>query len=635
VLKNGIVAAAALTGSMALATGAFGLYQQHPAEPIFEQRCVTCHGPDGDERAPKRPELARMAPAAIVDSLTRGSMAPMAAGLSPQQINQLAEFLSGRPVAPAADAAPQAAPKQQPLPKYDAGSSAAPSDAGNMCATHPPIRAAATDWRGFGNGVAGKRFQPNTTLNARNVDRLKVKWSFALPGGRYGQPTVVGDWLFVMTYGGQTYALDKNTGCVHWRRDMEPGRTSPVVENIPGLGPSGWVVFLGDRKGDVQALDAMTGRELWKTNVETHPRLLLTGSPVFYRDTLYVPTSSAEETMASARDYGCCTFSGSVVALDAKTGRIKWKTPMLEPAKPSRKNAAGTQLYGPAGAAIWSQPTVDPRRNSLYVATGDSYTEVDAPRSDAIVALDLTTGRIKWHNQVTPNDNFLIGCGGPPERRAINCPLGETGPDVDFGAAPVLHTLPNGRQILTAGQKSSEVYGLDPDTGKLIWEVKLGSGGALGGIEWGMAADNRRLFVTNSDSGRPAPGNPSVSAIDTAKGRIIWQVKAPRVPCNLSRCSVAQSAPPTAIPGVVFAGGMDAWLRAYNAETGRSLWLFDAAARTYDTVNGVRDQRAGSFDATGPVVSGGMMYVIAGYQGATGAIGYPTNALLAFSVDGK
>jgi polyvinyl alcohol dehydrogenase (cytochrome) len=321
-----------------------------------------------------------------------------------------------------------------------------------------------------------------------------------------------------------------------------------------------------------------------------------------------------------------------VVALDAKTGKQIWKTPMLEGNRPTRKNSAGTQMYGPAGAAIWSQPTVDPKRGSLYVATGDSYTETVANRSDAIVALDLKTGKIKWHNQVTENDNFLVGC--PQNRPAINCPTGIIGPDHDFGASPIIHTLPGGKQILLAGQKSSEVYGIDPDTGKKLWELKLGTGGALGGVEWGMAADGKRLYASNSDSGRPAPANPSVSAIDPATGKLIWQVPAPRVPCSLSRCSVAQSAPPTVIPGVVFAGGMDGWMRAYAADTGRTLWLYDAALSPYKTVQGV-EAKAGSFDATGPVVSGGSMFVFAGYSGATGGISNPLNVLLAFTVDGK
>ncbi len=641
-MNQGIIAAATLSAALLAATTASALYQPSPGEALFDARCGVCHGPDGDERAPKRADLATRTPAQIIDAMTNGSMKPMAAGLSTDQMASIAGFLTGRPAAPAAPA-PVAAQPKGPAPTIDQAAAAAGIGRGNpapavqpadkMCATHPAIRATATDWNGFGKDTIGTRNQRGTTLNASNVERLKVKWSFAVTGGRYGQPTVVGDWLFLTTGGGHAFALDKNTGCVHWRADIQPSRTSPVVQNIPGMTPSGWVLFLGDRNRDVQALDAMTGKPLWKTNVETHPRAVLTGSPVYYGDTLYVPTSSGEEVTASVADYSCCTFIGAVAALDAKTGRLKWKTPMIEGNRPTRKNAAGTQMYGPAGAAIWSQPTVDPKRGSIYVATGDSYTEIDAPRSDAIVALDMATGKIKWHAQVTPNDNFLVGCN--PARPAINCPLGTLGPDVDFGASPIVHTLPSGKQILLAGQKSSEVYGLDPDTGKVLWETKLGTGGALGGIEWGMAADNRRLYVSNSDSGRPAPANPSVSALDPATGKVIWQTKAPRVPCNLARCNVAQSAPPTVIPGVVFAGGMDAWIRAYAADTGRTLWLYDAAARTYETVNGVKDQRAGSFDATGPVVSGGAMYVIAGYSGATGAIGYPLNVLLAFTVDGK
>jgi polyvinyl alcohol dehydrogenase (cytochrome) len=587
-----------------------------------------CHDPAVD-RAPNRAALQQRTPESVVQSLTSGSMSAMAAGLSPEMIRQVAVYVTGKPLAQATGAA-----------AASLAASAQPAD--KMCATHPPIQAARTDWNGFGRDPAATRFQPNTTITPANVGRLKVKWAFSLAGGRAGQPTIIGDRLFLVTFAGDAYSLDAKTGCVHWRKALSgPARQSPIIERRPGASPSGWVMYVGDNTRDFHALDAMTGASLWKVNLDPHPLSMLTGSPVIHGDMIYVPVSSSEENMGNLASYSCCTFAGSVAAIDLKTGKQVWKTRLLEP-KPTRKNASGTQMYGPAGAAVWSQPTIDAKRGQLYVATGDSYTEVDAPTSDAIVALDLKTGRIKWTNQVTKGDNFLIGCGAT--RRGVNCPLGETGPDVDFGASPILQTLANGRQVVLSGQKSAVVYGMDPDTGRLLWQHKVGAGSALGGIEWGMASDGRAVYASNSDAAAPRQaaagreaGNPGLTAIDVATGKRLWQVPAPRVPCSWPspRCNNAQSAPPTVVPGVVFSGGHDGWLRAYATGTGRTLWMFDSAAQTYRTTNGVPQQPGGSFDHTGFVVSGGMVYAISGYNGATGAYGNPLNVLLAFSVDGK
>jgi len=549
-------------------------------------------------------------------------MSAMAAGLTPDMIRQVAVYVTGKPLAaPVGEGASSVAAGTQP--------------ADVKCATSPAISARPTDWNGFGKDPAASRFQRTTSINAGNVDRLKVKWAFSVAGGRVGQPTVIGDHLFFVTFAGDAFSLDAKTGCVYWRKALgAPARQSPIVERRSGAAPSGWVVYVGDNNRDFHAMDAMTGAELWKVNLDRHPLSMLTGSPVIHGDRIYVPVSSSEENMGTQASYSCCTFAGSVAAIDLKTGRLLWKTALLEP-KPSRKNASGTQLYGPAGAAVWSQPAIDAKRGQLYVATGDSYTEVDAPTSDAVVAIDLQSGRIRWATQVTKADNFLIACGA---RRGVNCPLGDTGPDYDYGASPILQSLPNGRQVVLSGQKSGIVYGMDPDTGRKLWQTQVGHGSALGGVEWGMAADGHALYATVSDAAAARDvAKPGLTAVDPATGRILWQNPAPKVPCSWpsTRCNNAQSAPPTVIPGVVFAGGHDGWLRAYAASTGRTLWMFDSAARTYQTTNGVAQQKGGSFDHTGFVVAGGMMYAVSGYNGATGAYGNPLNVLLAFSVDGK
>jgi polyvinyl alcohol dehydrogenase (cytochrome) len=322
-----------------------------------------------------------------------------------------------------------------------------------------------------------------------------------------------------------------------------------------------------------------------------------------------------------------------VVALDAATGKVLWTTHAISsPPALSRKNSAGTQLMGPAGAAIWSAPTVDAKRGLLYVTTGDSYTDVKEDGSDAIIAMDLVTGQVKWRTQVTANDNYLSGCETQP---MANCPA-PLGHDFDFGASPILMTLPIGADILLAGQKSGAVYGLDPASGKVLWTSKLGEGGALGGIEFGMASDGRRLYVGNADAFMPSPpGKPGLFAVDPASGKAVWFTPSPHLPCGWTKgspCLNGISAAPTVVSGLVFAGDLNGRLRAYSTSDGRIVWQTDTGAQTYATLNG-GPRPGANIDGPGPVAADGMLYVISGYLGSLG--GSTSNVLLAFSVDGK
>ncbi len=621
-----LLTAAASGLAVLLATGVSSAQQPQPV-PVseadmaigaatFDNKCKGCHDPAVD-RAPARDALAQRTPEQVVTSLTAGSMQAMASGLTPDMVRAVATYLTGKPFS-------------------DAGAKVGVQPPDNMCAgPAPAIKAAATDWNGYGKTASSNRFQEKTTITDKNIAKLKVKWSFSLAGGRAGQPTIIGDRMFFVTFAGDAYSLDGRTGCVYWRNHIgSPMRQSPLVASRPGESPSGWVMYVGDFNRDFRALDAMTGKEIWKTNLSKHPLSMLTGSPTISGDRIYVPVSSSEENTGNLPNYSCCTFGGLVNALDIKTGKIVWTTQLLDP-KPTRKNDAGTQLYGPAGAAVWSQPTVDTKRGQLYVTTSDSYTEAPAPTADAVVAIGLADGKIRWVRQTSENDNFLIGCGAT--RRGVNCPTGEIGPDHDYGASPILFTLANGKQVILTGQKSGATYGVDPDTGKQLWVNQVGHGSALGGVEWGMAADKKSLFVAISDAAAREGAKAGVYAVDPATGKTVWSQPAPKVACGWTgrRCISAQSAPVTALPGVVIAGGHDGWLRAYAASTGKVLWEFNSAGQTYQTVNGVADQAGGSFDHTGFVVSGGMMYAISGYNGATGAVGNPLNVLLAFSVDGK
>jgi polyvinyl alcohol dehydrogenase (cytochrome) len=622
--------------TFALGLGAVGLAQESSQRPsgeaVFNARCKTCHDP-AVERAPTRAELAFRAPADIVTALTTGVMAPMAKGLSQPEIEAVALFL---------------APGQQ---LGSAGSD-------QMCAANGPIKASASDWPALGPDENSTRFQPKPGINAADVAKLKVKWAFSMPGG--GQPVVVGDWLFVTNRSGKFYALDAKTGCVHWAVDDAASRTTPMVIRS-SISPSGWATFIGVGKRVVRAFDAQTGKEIWHSeSLENHIASNITGTPVVSGDQLFVPLSSGEEVFAMQPKYSCCTFRGSLAALDLKTGQKQWQTYMItEPLQPTRKNANGIQMQGPAGAPIWASPTVDAKRGLVYVVTGDSYTDATTDGDDAIVAVEMKTGKVRWRNQVTTNDNFIVGCSGPV--KVANCPT-PTGPDFDFGATPILFKHGN-KQVLVAGQKSGSVYGVDPDTGRTLWKTAVGAGSPLGGIEWGIGADSKYVFVPNSDigeifneiaaaAGAPSPtpenavaGKPGLFALDPFTGKIVWNAPAPIAPCHYAgdrskdftrgACVRAQSAAPAVMPGVVFSGTLDGWFRAYDAATGKILWEFSTTAQTYNTVNGNPAQPGGGIDGMGPTIAGGMVYTMSGFNGAARTGGNGVNVLLAFSVDGK
>lgn len=508
---------------------------------------------------------------------------------------------------------------------------AAPA-AGACVAPAAPIGDLASQpmWNGWGNDLMSSRFQDekHAGLTAADVPRLALKWAFGFAGTgtASGQPAVAAGRVFVGSTNTQFYALDLKTGCTYWSVKAEAGvRTAPSLARLPVGGAMRTLVMFGDVRAHVYALDADTGAQVWKVRVDEHAAARITGAPTYHDGRLYVPVSSIEELPGAGETYPCCTFRGSVVALDAATGVQIWKTYTI-PEAPTvvGKNAAGIDLWKPAGAAVWSAPTIDVERGRLYVATGNAYTEPAAPTSDAVLALDLASGRILWVQQATPNDAFLVRC----KPGIGNCPQ-ELGPDHDFGSSPILRVLPGGRRLLTLGQKSGVVYGLAPDEGgRMLWQMRAGKGGALGGVEWGSAADDRHVYVPVSDVLQPPADAGGLFALDLLTGTPVWHTPAPPRTCTSGPgCSGAQSAAASVMPGVVFSGAIDGHLRAYSTADGRILWDFDTM-RPFETVNGVKAQ-GGSIDAAGPVIAGGFVLTNSGYGQW---LGKPGNVLLAFAV---
>jgi polyvinyl alcohol dehydrogenase (cytochrome) len=568
---------------------------------VYADNCASCHDqPTG--RTPPKDALRERTADAIHLSLTSGSMAVQGLSLTVAERKAVSEYLSGKPLGSASAA--------------DAGLCAAkPAPLGNI--------GSKPQWNGWGADTSNSRYQPKAGLTAADVPKLTLKWAFGFPGGTqaYGNPSIVAGRVFVGSDNGTVYALDAGTGCTYWSFKADGG-----VRSAPSVGRAGTrdVVYFGDLKANVFALDATTGREIWKKQVDTHAFARITGAPTLAGGKLYVPVSSVEEVPAAQPSYECCTFRGSIVALDAATGNQIWKSYTIQEAPQQLgKNSKGTALWGPAGAAVWSAPTIDTRKGVLYIGTGNSYTAPAVKTSDAVIAMDLKTGKILWWNQATSADAFLVGCRPGNE----NCPK-ELGPDFDFGNAPILRTLAGGKRILVIGQKSGIVWGLDPDDeGKVVWQFKAGKGGALGGIEWGSAADEQAAYIPVSDVLAAPNEAGGLFALKLATGEKIWSTPAPKLECNSGRgCTGAQSAPVSVIPGVVFSGSVDGHMRAYSTVDGSIIWDFNTA-REFETVNHV-PAKGGSIDAAGPVVADGLLLTNSGYALWKGL---PGNVLLAFS----
>jgi polyvinyl alcohol dehydrogenase (cytochrome) len=578
-------------------------------EEVYTRRCAMCHD-QANERIPPRAALQKLSAARIVRTLDAGVMMAVGFALSREDRIAVASYLG-----------------------TNATESGPPASA--FCADRTVKLAAKpkASWNGWSPRSDNARFQPGDVarLSVDQVRGLKLKWAFGFDGDviAFAPPTVIDGELFVGSASGLVHAMRVDSGCLQWVFQADgPVRSSILAVSVGNE----HALLFGDMIGWFYAVQAETGKLLWKTRIETHDSTRLTGGPAAYESTVYVPVASWEETRAGDKEYACCTFRGSVVALNIKDGKQLWKTWMTDPPTERGKNARGTPIWGPSGVAVWSRPTIDAQRKLLYVGTGDNYSPPTTDLSDAIVALDMSTGHIAWSRQLTAKDFYNGGCGDDP-----NC-----GPDFDFGSSPIPVRAPDGRELLLVGQKSGIVWALDPaKQGEVVWQARVGKGSTNGGVQWGMATDGQRVFAAVSDLKRSPQTNPTdprrqivdpkvgggLTALRVVDGHEEWHVAAKPCPVDAaSGCSPTQPGAVTEIPSVVFATSTDGHIRAHSTETGELLWEFNTM-RDFHTVNGVKAS-GGSIDGPGAVVVNGMLFISSGYPRNGGV---PGNVLLAFA----
>ena len=583
-----------------------------PIDPmaLYQKHCAACH--EGKvPRAPHMITFSTLGAEAVLTAMNEGVMRSQASALSAPEREVLAGFLAGEAMAP-----------PEPI----------------MACTQPMAPLARDDksaMKGWGGDARNQRHASanSTGFTRDNVSQLALKWVFAYPGAlrARSQPLVHDGVVFVGSQSGDIYALDLDTGCAHWTYSAGAEvRSSLSLGHVPGrLNP---VLYMGDFSATAHAVDALDGSLIWRTAVGDHADATITGSPKLHEGKLYVPISSSEWATAADPGYACCTFQGGVVAVDAASGELQWRNHVIDaPAlETGEQNPFGAPRRGPAGAPVWNSPTIDADRGVLYVGTGEGYTSPAADTSDAVVAFSLETGERQWTKQLLGGDAWNMACF---IGEAANCPE-EDGPDLDIGASTILWSDGDSDYLLV-GQKSGDVYALDPDEdGAVLWHNKVGRGGFLGGVHWGMSADTESLFVPIADTtitGRfTGEVSPGIHALDPTSGDRKWYTpsvadcegKSP-VPV----CDQGMSAAITSTDDLVFAGSLDGNLNVYDSVSGEIIWSFDTFG-DFESVSGDM-ALGGSIESDGPVLYEGHVLVNSGYQfGAR----MPGNALMVFSI---
>lgn len=588
-------------------------------EELYGAHCADCHADAGKTKAPSLSAMQQTSVSRVMFAMTNGNMKTQAASLSFAEQFRIAKFVGTSGA------------------RYETPQS-------SRCAsTEIDLAEAVSRW-GFDRANSGRTPDGISELDSSNVGSLELKFAFGLPqvSDARSQPVVTTDTLFVAAVSGSLFALDRFTGCTKWQYDASaPPRTSLTLGSIGQDGTSRLVLFFGDLEAGANAVDAVSGELVWRTDVGVAEHSVLTGAIVQHEDQLIVPVSMYEVALARDPSYECCKSHGAVTKLDAATGNVLWTTHLTEDATPRGETRVGVKRWGPSGVGVWSTPTVDSKRGLIYVGTGQNASAPATAYSDSVLALAIDTGEIVWHFQAIAGDVYNDGCADFP--RGPNCPK-FPGPDFDIGASIVFTKNSSGADILLVGQKSGDVFAIDPDhKGEMIWRQRVGAGSPLGGIHWGLAVHGGKVFAPVSDPEFPMPGyfpRPGVYALNVDDGRVVWKHRTERG-CEMTlgrymkrdvlypSCSFYYgfSAAPTVVNDVVFAASLDGRVSAFAAADGRRLWQYETV-RPFKTVNGV-EAHGGSIDVAGVQAVGRMIYVQSGYSLFAQL---PGNVLLAFEL---
>ena len=586
----------------------------HPGNALYQENCATCH--DGSiEKAPAANWLEMLVPQALLRTINEGIMSEQASHLSEEEKIQIVEYIVRQ--------------DRKNFPKEAELNYCKSSDM-NFDLREAP--------EPYGWGYNTSRFIPKKSggIDSKNIKNLKLKWAFGFPYSQRArsQPLFAMGSIFVGSQSGDIYALDVKTGCVKWNftasGEVRTGIIMDQWENgkKPNKRP---YIYFGDILANEYALDAQTGELIWKIKSDDHPNATRTATSAKFEDILFIPISGLEVIPAFDDKYECCTFRGGLLAVDSRTGKTLWRQYSIPvPAKYSGNTSVGTRMFGPSGAPIWTSPNVDKKRRYVYIGTGENYSTPADDSSDAIIAYNIDTGEEVWRRQTLAGDAWNLACMG---KGKPNCPK-EFGPDMDYSASSITINLGD-RDILIAGQKSGYVYGIDPDTGKILWSNPISGGGTQGGIHFGMAAEGKTVYAPINDMKNTHDGKvwlnrkPGMHSLDAETGNIIWSNISDKECKDIDfNCDPGISAAVTAVPGAVIAGHLDGKIKVYDKENGNILWSYNTL-RDFESISG-SPAYGGSFSGSGPSIRNGYMAINSGY----GIYNHmPGNVLLLFSLD--
>ncbi|MET0568416.1 MAG: PQQ-binding-like beta-propeller repeat protein [Hyphomicrobiaceae bacterium] len=592
-------------------------------EVVYKQHCAACHDNPDTSKSPSRDALARVSALNITNALIMGKMVAQGAPLSAVEVSNVSDYLSAGEDNATGWIEPNRCAANKRTPKLDKAATVS----------------------GFGFDYSNKRELTfaEAGLKAGDLDNLEVAWVMAFPqvGTMRGQAAIVGDTMFLpMADNNRLFALDLSgeKPCVQWSYDGGRALRTSAGYGVMSNGKA--IVMVGDMGGFVHAIDAKTGKKLWETDVKFFQNQMVTSTPVLYKDRVFAPISQYELASAASDAYVCCKARGGITAIDAKTGKKIWAEATMPEAKPIKDRGDGQMIWGPSGAPIWNSASLDVKRNRLYVGTGEANSGPAHPNTDALMSFDLDTGKILWAHQATKDDVYNSGCF-PGRETNKNCSGPTVYRDVDFGASTILATAPNGKDLVLAGQKSGSMWAMNPDNGEVVWRTALGHGTAMGGIHWGIAADDTFVYAPISNTGRPVPTDPAYDqnlikpglfALNLNDGSVAWSFYT-KADCEgdrrtrMPQCArlFGLSGAPTVIGDYVVSGGLDGMLYVLDKKTGALKWKYDTAQK-YTGVNGV-EGNGGSIDAASIIATRGLMIVNSGY----GMFGQaPGNVMIAF-----
>lgn len=576
-------------------------------EQLFQQHCAGCHE-GGDPRAPSRTSLNTMSADDLRFALTGGVMSAQGQALNEAQLAVLVDQLARDPVSENWIAANRCRSEDMGI---SLGAVSLPSPGGAL-----------TFGREFSAAQSG--------LQKEHLTDLDIAWTIAFPGigGLRSSPVITEDTLFYPAASTtHMFAIDVESGCIKWSYDAGASlRGSAVLADVVADDPdrNRAMLYVTDERARLHAINPLSGEPEWVRSgaLDEGMHTRLTGAPVVFESRLYLPVSASGVQRGALDTHECCDGRGGVIAMDAMTGEEIWRYVTMPPAEYTEEiNSAGTRLRGPSGAPVWASPSLDTERRRLYITTGENTSLPATDTSNAFIALDIDSGEVVWQFQAVANDVWNMACTG--REYGANCPTESDSirKDWDFGSAPALVTLESGEQRLVAGQKSGHLWALDPANGDVIWQQRIGEGGALGGNHWGVAHDGERVFLPISDPGAFPAGDrfPGVYAFNLLSGEPVWSYSASPA-CGDGRqervgnCDTrfGFSAMPLVVDGVLIAGAVDGRLYLFDSENGSVLGIYDTAI-PIEGSNGIAGH-GGSLDAHTISAGSGMIFVGSGYN---------------------